>query len=145
MQIRQHLLPTPLTNVWTSGAAIHEISNISDHLPSDWIVNDLVNISRTPEVYTNFEEQDELSAFEESMKELLKDGLVTSGYVQDVFQQEQVFKDNFERIRIEFPDKDIVVCGGEIFVGETLKDAERKAHDKYKNRPTYSYSPTVEL
>jgi hypothetical protein len=102
-------------------------------------------MSRTPDVYTSFEEQDELSAFEESMTELLKEGLVTSDYVQDVFQQEQVFKDNFERIKKEFPDKDIVVCAGEIFAGETLKDAERKAHDKFGNRPTYSYSPTVEL
>lgn len=144
MLVRQQLFPTQPTNIWTSGDAIFEISNIF-HLALDWIVNDRFDMSRTPDVYTNFKEQDEPSAFEKSMEGLLKEGVVTYDYVQDIFQQEQLFKDNFERIKKEFPDKDIVVCGGEIFVGETLEDAEGIARDKYKNRPTYSYSPTIEL
>ncbi len=145
MRVRQQLLLTPPTNVWIS-KVIYQISSVSQDL--EWTVDEQVNTGRTPDVYTSQEllqEQDEPSGFEKSMIELLKEGLVTSDYVQDVFQQEQLFKDNFERVKKEFPNKDIAVCGGEIFVGDTLKDAEKKAHDKYKNRPTYSYSPTIEI
>lgn len=54
---------------------------------------------------------------------LVKTLVVTSNYVH-VFQQEQLFKDDFERIQKEYPEKDIVVCGGEVFVCDTLEDAE---------------------
>ncbi len=99
------------------------------------------------QVHTNIilKEEDERTDFEKSMAELFSEGLVTLDYIQDVFEQEQIFKNNFERIQKDFPDKYIVVCGGEIFDGETLKDAETKARERYKNRPTYSYSPTTEF
>jgi hypothetical protein len=137
MQFRQKLLQPP--DVWTSGSAMVGISNLSQGLSLDWIVNE--------QVHTNLilEEEDERSDFERSMAELFSEGLVTLDYIQDLFEQEQVFKDNLERIQRDLADKYIVVCGGEIFDGDTLKEAETKAREKYKNRPTYSYSPTAEL
>jgi hypothetical protein len=139
MQFRQQLLPTQPTNVWTSGCAVVGISNLSQGSIFDWKVDQQVHVNI---IIGN---QDERSDFEKSVAELFSKGLVTLDYVQDVFKQEQIFRDNFERIQMDYPNKYIVVCGGEIFDGETLKDAETKAYEKYRNRPTYSYSPTVEL
>ncbi len=98
------------------------------------------NVSCTDGFFTG-----KVVGFEQSLIDLLKEGLITRDYMQDLFKQEQIFKDNLEQIKKDFPNKTIVVCGDEIFEADTLKEAERKAHDKYSGRPTYSYSPIVEL
>lgn len=126
--------------VWNNSPVVSVTANFEEKT-----VNERVHLNTTPNVDSSIEEQDDLSEFEKSVAELFSQELVNLDYIQDLFQQEQVFKDNFEQIQKDLAGKYIVVCGGEIFDGETLKEAETRAREKYNDRPTYSYSPTVEL
>lgn len=156
MQKTEQLPPQKLGKVWSSGDTIvityYNLNEISPFFkpylpqkPLQWELNDFITDTSTPEVFTTVEPEQELSEFERSMMELVKEGLASDEYVQDVFQQEQIFRDNFDRINKENPNHAIVVCGGEIFVGDSIKELEKQAKAKYPKRPTYSYTPSVEF
>lgn len=144
MQLTRQFPADPPQKVWNSGDIMVLIYHVPSVDPLHWNVNDHVNANKTPEEFTSLKVTQELSEFEKSMMELVTEGLATEEYVQDVFKQEQIFKDNFERSTREHPNEAIVVCGDEIFVGDSLDDLESKAQKKYPDRPPYSYSPTIE-
>lgn len=104
---------------WKKGAlkkALTEAINL-------WISQE----TKTPEV------RDSLEILEEK-------GVIEDSFIQEVLTQKRIFEENRKKLEDENYGKTIVVCGGDIFVGEDFDDALHKAKKKHGNRPYYSES-----
>lgn len=76
----------------------------------------------------------------DSLKILEQKGVIEDSFIQEVLTQKRIFEENRKKFEEKNYGKTIVVCGGDIFVGEDFDDALRKAKKKHGNRPYYSES-----
>ena len=84
--------------------------------------------------------QEQLSDLETTISELLVKGVINEKYVVDLFTQEALFESKKTELESKYQGKEIVVCGGEIFVGDDVDKLIDEANHKYQNRPFYSHS-----
>jgi len=80
---------------------------------------------------------------EDSIKVLEERGVIDHYFIQEVLRQKEIFEDNRKELEEKHHGKTIVVCGGEIFVGENFDEALRKAREKHGEKPYYSESIMV--
>ncbi len=109
-----------------------------------WNVNKSIRVGITPAIFSTSEEEREISELEYTIMGLIKNGSITEDNAVDMFTQEQIFNDKFEELKMKHADKEIIVCGNEIFLGDSFEEALEKARSKHQNRLFYSYSPTKE-
>lgn len=81
-----------------------------------------------------------LSELENTVAKWLAKGTVNESYVVDLFTQESIFEMKKTELESKYPDKEIVVCGGEIFVGDSFDESVNQASQKHPKRPFYSHS-----
>lgn len=77
---------------------------------------------------------------EDSLKILEEKGVIDDSFIKEILRQKGLFEDNREQLEEKYYGKTIVVCGGDIFVGEDFDEALRKARNKHGERPYYSES-----
>lgn len=90
------------------------------------------------------EEPSSQSDFEKNITELVKKEIVTEEYAQDIFKQEQIFKDCAEELLEDQTNNEILVCGDKIFTGTTFEEVLKKARSEFPKRPYYSFSTKTE-
>jgi hypothetical protein len=81
----------------------------------------------------------DLIDLEKSMASLQKRGLLKDKDFIEILEQRKILDEKRDTLS-QYEGKVIVVCGGEIFVGENLNEAVTKARAKYKERPYYAKS-----
>ena len=69
--------------------------------------------------------------------ELRDKGLITNEELLEILEQHALLIEKDDEL-LEHEGKVAVMCGGELFIGDTLNDAVAKARVKYGNRPYYS-------
>lgn len=109
-----------------------------------WNTNKAIRLGITPPVFSTLQESMQISELEHTIMRLIEKGSITEEYAVDMFRQEQIFNDNFEKLQTQYKNKEIVVCGDEIFIGDSFDEALQKATAKYPNRPFYAYSSKKE-
>ncbi len=129
---------------WTTLEQELHVFDLNVVIVNVWNVNKGIRLGRSPSIFWTLEESMELSELEHTIMRLIEKGSITEEYAVDMFRQEQLFKDSFEKLQTEYKNKEIVVCGNEIFVADSFDEALQKARSKYPNRPFYSRSPTKE-
>lgn len=77
---------------------------------------------------------------EDPLRVLEERGVIDESFIGEVLRQKTVFEDNRRGLGEKNYGKTVVVCGGDVFVGEGFEDALRKARKKHGNRPYYSES-----
>lgn len=103
--------------------------------------DDYIDTNFTPsQFYETKRESPEMTELERAVQELLASGRLTEEYAMDLFTQEAIFQDQKEELLQRFHGKEVVICGGEIFVGETLSEAQEKAVEKHPGRPFFAAS-----
>jgi hypothetical protein len=82
-----------------------------------------------------------------SLSALVDKGFFKSEDMSEIMQQEVIFENWRARKGNGFIGKTIVVCGGEVFVGDTLVEAVRKSKEKFGDKPYYTESlePIIEF
>ncbi|MEX2706801.1 MAG: hypothetical protein Q6352_016330 [Candidatus Freyrarchaeum guaymaensis] len=80
-----------------------------------------------------------ISDFENYLASLEKMGLLKRKDFVEIMKQRKILEEKRETLS-KYKGKVVVVCGGEIFVGDTLDEAVEKAKAKHKNKPFYSES-----
>lgn len=78
-----------------------------------------------------------------SLKALKEKGVIDDSFIHEVLSQKKIFEDNRKELEKKHYGKTIVVCGGDIFVGEDFDDAVHKARMKHGKKPYYSESVGV--
>lgn len=81
-----------------------------------------------------------MTELDRTVQELRREGKVTEEYAMDLYTQEAIYDENEERLINEQPGKEVVVSGGELFVGDTFEEVRMKAASKYPGRPYFSAS-----
>lgn len=56
----------------------------------------------------------------------------------DVGRQEAIYREREAELTARHPDEFIVVCGDEVFTGQTIDEAESRAHAAHPGRPLFS-------
>jgi len=105
----------------------------------DW-TNRRIHSYTTPLTTTTLIPQESLSDLEGIVAEWLARGIVNEIYVVDLFTQESIFETKRIELESKYQGKEIVVCGGEVFVGDNFDELANQANKKYPKRPFFSYS-----
>jgi len=112
---------------------------IIDVITVDW-TNRKIHAFSTPLTTPTYQEIPPISALEDTLSyQLIKD-LITESYLVDFYTQQSIFELKKNDLEKEHPNKEIIVCGNEIFVGDYFDELMKTAKKKYPNRPFYSYS-----
>jgi len=77
---------------------------------------------------------------EKTIADQLIKGIIKEAYAVDYFTQEAIFEEKKYDLGSKCKNKEIVICGGEIFIGDDFGILIDQAIKKYTNRPFYSYS-----
>ena len=80
----------------------------------------------------------ELGMLFNRLKMFLEKGLIDEPSIKEILEQKIIFEERRAELEEEYHGKVVVVCNGEVFVGETIDDAVAKAKAKHGNRPYYS-------
>ncbi|MGB9693917.1 MAG: hypothetical protein ACPLYF_03650 [Fervidobacterium sp.] len=80
----------------------------------------------------------ELGILFSRLKMLLEKGLIDEISINEILEQKIIFEERRAELEEKHRGKVVVVCNGEVFVGETIDDAVAKAKEKHGNRPYYS-------
>lgn len=112
---------------------------IVDVIIVDW-TNKRIHAHYTPFAELTFEIEEQISAVDDAISQLLAKEDVNEEYVVDFFTQEAIFENKKSELKLKYSDKEVLVCGGEIFVGNSFDDLEKNAKERYPNRPFYSHS-----
>lgn len=80
----------------------------------------------------------ELGALFNRLKMLLEKGLIDESSINEILEQKIIFEERRVELEEKYHSKVVVVCNGEVFVGETIDDAVAKAKAKHGNRLYYS-------
>lgn len=112
---------------------------IVDVIISDW-TNRRIHAYYTPIVELTFDVEEQISAVDDTISRLLAKGNINEEYVVDFFTQEAIFENKKSELQLKYPDKEVLVCGGEIFTGDSFEELEKNAKEKYPNYPFYSHS-----
>lgn len=113
--------------------------NILEIITVDWI-NLRIYHNYTPLTIPAYEIKYEITEVEKSISKLLAEGIIDEKYVVDYFTQEALFESKKYELREKYAEQMILICGGEIFVGNNFEELEKQAQMKYSNRPFYSHS-----
>lgn len=60
---------------------------------------------------------------------------------EDLRRQEAIFEEREAELLEKYPGKDIGICGGEVFVGDSMDEVADKAEEAYPDRLIYFYGP----
>lgn len=102
--------------------------------------NNKIHSTRTPFSTLTYRVSLPISDLEQTIAELIKKGTINEKYIVDLFTQEALFESKRKELESKYQNKEIVVCGGEIFSGDDLDKLINDANMKYPNRPFYSHS-----
>lgn len=62
---------------------------------------------------------------------------------EDLARQEAIFEERREELLARYPGKNIGICGGEVFVGNSIDEVTDKVEEVYSDRLIYFYGPPV--
>lgn len=62
---------------------------------------------------------------------------------EDPRRQKAIFEEREAELLEKYPGKDIGVCGGEVFVGDSMDEVADKAEEVYPDRLIYFYGPSA--
>ncbi|MDD9814296.1 MAG: hypothetical protein OXU37_08570 [Thaumarchaeota archaeon] len=62
---------------------------------------------------------------------------------EDLQRQKAIFEEREEELLEKYPGKNIGICGGEVFVGDSLDEVTDRAEEVYPDRLIYFYGPPV--
>lgn len=100
-------------------------------------------VSIAPEGYHGYVELwSVLNKHYHKLKELQDKGFITEQTMMEILSQHVLFLERLSELH-QHSGKVAVMCGGELFIGDTLNDAVTKAKSKYGDRPYYS--ETIDL
>jgi len=61
----------------------------------------------------------------------------------DLARQEAIFEERREELLAKYPGKNIGICGGDVFVGNSIDEVTDKVEEVYPDRLIYFYGPPV--
>lgn len=62
---------------------------------------------------------------------------------EDLLRQKAIFEEREEELLEMYPGKNIGICGGEVFVGDSMDEVTDRAEEVYPDRLIYFYGPPV--
>ena len=98
------------------------------------------HLSFTPFTTSTHKPKPEETEVEKSLSRLLEKNAIDEEYIVDYFTQEAIFEDQKDGLRKKHAGKLLLVCGGDILVGDDLDKLKEQAQAKYPDRPFFSHS-----
>jgi len=62
---------------------------------------------------------------------------------EDLRRQRAIFEEREGELLQKYPGKSIGICGGEVFVGDSMDEVTDRAEEVYPDRLIYFYGPPV--